>query len=255
MITTLGHYTLETLRELGRISIFAARGFGCCFSAPFFFREIFRQIMAIGFYSLPIVGLTAFFAGVVIALQTYVGFTRLNAEGAVATVVLITITRELGPVFAGLMVAGRVSSSIAAELGSMKVSEQIDALMTLRVDPFKFLVAPRLIAGTVMLPILVLICDIIGIMGGFLISVTRLEFSVGSYITQTMHNFVMMDLVSGLVKAAFFGFTLVVFGCYYGFNSELGARGVGNATTNAVVFSCICIFILNSLLTALFFGI
>ena len=255
MITTLGHYTLETLRELGRISIFAARGFGCCFSAPFFFREIFRQIMAIGFYSLPIVGLTAFFAGVVIALQTYVGFTRFNAEGAVATVVLITITRELGPVFAGLMVAGRVSSSIAAELGSMKVSEQIDALMTLRVDPFKFLVAPRLIAGTVMLPILVLICDIIGIMGGFLISVTRLEFSVGSYITQTMHNFVMMDLVSGLVKAAFFGFTLVVFGCYYGFNSELGARGVGNATTNAVVFSCICIFILNSLLTALFFGI
>ena len=255
MITTLGHYTLETLRELGRISIFAARGFGCCFSAPFFFREIFRQIMAIGFYSLPIVGLTAFFAGVVIALQTYVGFTRFNAEGAVATVVLITITRELGPVFAGLMVAGRVSSSIAAELGSMKVSEQIDALMTLRVDPFKFLVAPRLIAGTVMLPILVLICDIIGIMGGFLISITRLEFSVGSYITQTMHNFVMMDLVSGLVKAAFFGFTLVVFGCYYGFNSELGARGVGNATTNAVVFSCICIFILNSLLTALFFGI
>lgn len=254
-ITTLGHYTLETLRELGKISIFAARGLGACFSPPFFFKEIFRQVMAIGFYSLPIVGLTAFFAGVVIALQTYVGFTRFNAAGAVATVVLITITRELGPVFAGLMVAGRVSSSIAAELGSMKVSEQIDALTTLRVDPFKFLVAPRLIAGTVMLPILVLICDIIGIMGGFLISVTRLEFSVGSYIAQTMHNFVMMDLVSGLVKAAFFGFTLVIFGCYYGFNSELGAKGVGNATINAVVFSCICIFILNSLLTALFFGI
>lgn len=254
-IATLGHYTLETLREIGRVAIFAAKGFKSCFVPPFFGREIFRQMMQVGFYSLPIVGLTAFFAGVVIALQTYVGFTRFNAEGAVATVVLITITRELGPVFAGLMVAGRVSSSIAAELGAMKVSEQIDALMTLRVDPYKFLVAPRIIAGTLMLPVLVLICDIIGIMGGFLISVTRLEFSIGTYLSQTMHNFVMMDLISGLVKAAFFGFTLVVFGCYYGFNSELGARGVGNATTNAVVFACICIFILNSLLTALFFGI
>ncbi|MDR1334209.1 MAG: ABC transporter permease [Holosporaceae bacterium] len=200
------------------------------------------------------VGLTALFAGMVLALQTHVGFTRFGAEGAVASVVVISITRELGPVFAGLMVAGRVSSSIAAEIGSMRVSEQIDALATLRVNPFKFLVVPRIISGVLMLPFLVLIADIIGVMGGFLVSTTLLDFSVGSYITQTIQNMVAIDVISGLIKAAVFGFTVAVLGCYHGFYSDLGARGVGNATTSAVVSSSIGILALNYLLTALFFG-
>jgi phospholipid/cholesterol/gamma-HCH transport system permease protein len=254
-LATLGEYTLATLNEVGRVSIFALNGIKNCFLPPFYFQEIFRQMMAVGFYSLPIVGLTAVFAGMVLALQTYVGFARFNGEGAVASVVVISITRELGPVFAGLMVAGRVSSSIAAELGSMRVSEQIDALITMRVNPFKFLVAPRIIAGVFMAPFLVLVADIIGVMGGFLVSTTLLDFSSGSYIAQTVQNMEMMDVISGLVKAAAFGFSVAIFGCYHGFYSDLGARGVGNATTSAVVSSCIGILVLNYLLTALFFGI
>ncbi|MDR0677325.1 MAG: ABC transporter permease [Holosporaceae bacterium] len=254
-LSTLGKYTLNVLSEIGNVSIFAATGVRHCFLPTFYWREILRQIMIVGFYSLPIVGLTAIFAGMVLALQTYVGFTRFNAEGAVASVVVISITRELGPVFAGLMVAGRVSSSIAAEIGSMKVSEQIDALLTLQVNPFKFLVVPRIIAGVLMVPFLVLIADIIGVMGGFIVSTTLLDFSVGSYIAQTIQNMETIDVISGLVKASVFGFCVAVFGCYNGFYSNLGAKGVGDATTGAVVSSCIGILIFNYLLTALFFGI
>jgi phospholipid/cholesterol/gamma-HCH transport system permease protein len=253
-LSTLGEYTISSLIEIGRVFIFTLKGIKSCFIPPFYFREIFHQTVSIGFYSLPIVGLTALFAGMVLALQTYIGFTRFGAGGAVASVVVISITRELGPVFAGLMVAGRVSSSIAAEIGAMRVSEQIDALITLRVDPFKFLVAPRILAGAFTVPFLVLIADIIGVMGGFLVSTTLLDFSTGSYVAQTIQSMAAIDVISGLVKAAVFGFTVAVFGCYHGFNSDLGARGVGNATTSAVVSSCIGILILNYLLTALFFG-
>ncbi|MDR1551192.1 MAG: ABC transporter permease [Holosporaceae bacterium] len=254
-LATLGKYTLATLYEVGSVFLFSLKGLKSCFAPPLYLREIFRQMLVVGFYSLPIVGLTAVFAGMVLALQTYVGFTRFNAEGAVASVVVISITRELGPVFAGLMVAGRVSSSIAAEIGSMRVSEQIDALMTLRVDPFKFLVVPRMLAGVFMVPFLVLVADIIGVMGGFLVSTTLLDFSTGSYIAQTVQNMEAIDVISGLVKASAFGFSVAIFGCYHGFYSDLGARGVGNATTSAVVSSCIGILVLNYLLTALFFGI
>ena len=254
MLATLGKYSLATVQEIGRISMFSAKGFKSCFSSPFYLKEIRRHMIVVGFYSLPIVALTALFAGMIIALQTYVGFTRFNAEGAVATVVVICIARELGPVFAGLMVTGRVSSAIAAEIGSMKVSDQIDALTTLGVDPFKFLVAPRMIAGMLMVPFLVLIADIIGVMGGFLISTSVLDFSAGSYINQTVQNLEAIDVISGLVKASFFGFCMSAFGCYHGFYSDVGAKGVGNATTSAVVASWIGVLALDYLLTAVFFG-
>lgn len=253
-VSRLGEYTLDSLQEIGRMAIFAAKGVRSCFVPPCFLKETLRNMLSIGFYSIPIVGLTAIFAGMVLALQMYVGFTRYNAESAVATVVVVALTRELGPVFAGLMVAARMSSAIAAELGSMRVTEQIDALSTLRVDPFKFLVAPRMIASVITLPLLVLLADIIGVMGGFLVSVSVLGFSVGPYITQTANNCEMIDVISGLVKAAAFGFSISCFGCYCGFYSDLGARGVGKATTNAVVYSCIGILALNYLLTAVFFG-
>lgn len=254
MIAVLGRYTLASLQEIGQISLFITRGVRSCFTPPFYLREVWRHIISIGFYSLPIVGLTAIFVGMALALQMHVGFTRFNAEGAIATVVLIGITRELGPVFAGLMVAGRMSSSIAAEIGSMKVSEQIDALVTMNVDPYKFLVAPRIIASVITMPILVLIADIIGVMGGFLVATTLLDYSSGSYIAQTANNFELWDVLSGLFKASAFGFSISAFGCYHGFSSDLGARGVGRATTSAVVSSCIGILALNYLLTTLFFG-
>lgn len=253
MLAALGRYTLASLQGIGSFALFVANGVRGCFTPPFYFKEIWRQMVAIGFYSLPIVGFTAIFAGMALALQMHVGFTRFNAEGAIATVVLIGITRELGPVFAGLMVAGRMSSSMAAEIGYMRVSEQIDALMTMNVNPHQFLVSPRIISSIISMPILTLVADIIGVMGGFLVATTFLGYSTGSYIAQTANNFELWDVVSGLLKGVAFGFSISCFGCYHGFYSEAGARGVGRATTIAVVSSCIGILALNCLLTALFF--
>lgn len=167
---------------------------------------------------------------------------------------MLSITRELAPVLAGLMVAGRVGAAIAAEIGTMRVTEQIDALSTLSVNPFKYLVAPRIIAGTLTLPILVLLGDIIGVFGGYVVAIYNLGFSPGNYLTQTWDILKMMDVVSGLVKAAVFGFIVTVLGCYHGYHSGRGAQGVGAATTNAVVSASILILIFNYIITQLFFS-
>lgn len=253
IVADIGRYFIAIFRQIGKICAFASTGLFHCFCPPFFFREIFRQLISVGFFCLPVVGLTAIFTGMVLALQTYTGFARFAGEGAVATVVVISITRELGPVMAGLMVAARISSSIAAELGSMRVSEQIDALKTFNVNPFKFLIVPRLLACVIAVPFLVLVADIIGVFGGYFVGTTLLNFSSGTYIDQTIANMAAIDVISGLVKAAAFGFAISLLGCYNGFYSSKGARGVGEATTNAVGFACICILILNYLLTAFFF--
>lgn len=239
---------------VGRLSSFMGRGIYHCFTPPFFPAQIFRQLLNIGYYSLPVVGMTALFTGMVLALQSYTGFTRFNAEGAIAGVVALSITRELAPVLAGLMVAGRVGASIAAEIGTMRVTEQIDALTTLSVNPFKYLVAPRILAGTLTLPLLVLIADIIGIYGGYVVAIYSLDFSVGAYISQTWDIIEPIDVISGLVKAGVFGFIVSVMGCYHGYNSARGAQGVGAATTNAVVSSSILILIFNFILTQIFFS-
>jgi len=224
------------------------------FTPPWFGRQIGRQFIDIGYYSLAVVGLTTLFSGMVLALQSYTGFARFNAEGAIANVVALSITRELAPVLAGLMVAGRIGASIAAEIGTMRVTEQIDALTTLSVNPFKYLVAPRILAGTIVMPVLVLIGDIIGIFGGFLVSVFRLDFNAYNYVYQTMEFLEPIDVISGLVKAAVFGFIVTLMGCYNGYNSDRGAQGVGAATTNAVVSASILILIFNYLLTQVFFS-
>ena len=168
LIKHIGRYVLGTLETIGRLVIFFAKAISHCFRPPYFYQPILKQVIDIGYYSLPVVGLTTLFSGMVLALQSYNGFTRFSSESAVATVVALSITRELGPVLAGLMVTGRVGSSIAAELGSMKVSDQVDALRILGTNPFDYLIAPRIIACIVCLPILVLIGDIVGIFGGFL---------------------------------------------------------------------------------------
>jgi len=250
----VGHFTLLNLAKLGEIAIFGFEAIRSCFTPPFYPRLILRQFMQIGYFSLPVVGLTAIFSGAVLALQSYSGFSRFNAESTIATVVVLSITRELGPVLAGLMVAGRVGASMAAEIGTMKVTEQIDALRTLSTNPFKYLVAPRVIAGVLMLPFLVLIADIIGVMGGYLVSVHALGFSPGPYIHNTVQFLETIDVVSGLVKSAFFGLVIAVMGCYFGYNSKGGAEGVGIATTNAVVSASIFILILNYIITGIFFG-
>ena len=234
--------------------MFALASSSHCIRPPFYPRLIVRQMIDIGYYSLPVVGLTTLFSGMVLALQSFTGFARFSAEGAVATVVVLSMTRELGPVLAGLMVAGRVGAAIAAEIGTMRVTEQIDALTTLATNPFKYLIAPRLIAGTLMLPVLVLIGDIIGVFGGYIVSIYKLGFNRATYIKSTWQFLEFEDVFSGLVKAAVFGFIVTLMGCYNGFNSRGGAQGVGAATTNAVVSASILILTFNYVITELFFG-
>ncbi len=254
VFNALGAAVLGFLEKTGSFSIFVGRAVAHCFMPPFFGKQLLRQLIDIGYYSLPVVGMTAIFTGMVLALQSHTGFSRFNAEGAVAGVVALSMTRELAPVLAGLMVAGRVGASIAAEIATMRVTEQIDALTTLSVNPFKYLIAPRLIAATLMMPILVLIGDIIGIFGGYVVAIYNLGFSQGSYLSQTWDILETMDVVSGLVKAGVFGFIVAMLGCYHGFNSQRGAQGVGAATTNAVVSSSIMILIFNYILTQVFFS-
>ncbi len=250
----IGHVVIELLATIGRIVIFAGAGVSHCIRPPFYWRSLGRQLVEIGYYSLPVVGLTAIFTGMVLALQSYTGFSRFSAEGAVANVVVISITRELGPVLAGLMVAGRIGASMAAEIGTMRVTEQIDALTTLSTNPMKYMVAPRLLAGVMMLPLLVIIADIIGVFGGYLVAVYKLGFNPANYLQNTWDAMQAQDVVSGLVKASVFGFIITLMGCYHGYTSRGGAQGVGAATTNAVVSSAILILCFDYILTELFFS-
>ena len=253
-IFLIGHIFLNFFQATGRLGLFTVKAVYHCFTPPFYFRQLGSQILEVGFYSLPVVALTTIFSGMVIALQTYAGFSRFSAEGAVSMVVWIAVTRELAPVMAGLMVAGRVGAAMAAELGTMRVTEQIDALSTLSTHPFKYLISPRIIAGILTLPLLVLIGDVLGICGGYLIGVYKLDFNASSYLINTWNFMKASDVISGLVKAGVFGFIITLMGCYHGFNSKGGAQGVGTATTNAVVSSSILILISNYIITELFFN-
>ena len=250
----IGALTFAFLATIGRIASFAATALSHTVRPPFYPRIIGQQMIEIGFFSLPVVGLTAVFAGMVLALQSFTGFSRFNAEGAVANVVVISITRELGPVLAGLMVSGRIGASMAAEIGTMRVTEQVVALTTLSTNPFKYLVAPRVIAGLAMLPLLVFVADIIGVLGGYLVSVFSLGFNAANYLQSTFDFMETLDVLSGLVKAAVFGMIITIMGCYHGYHSQGGAQGVGKATTNAVVSSSILILFFDFILTGIFFA-
>jgi phospholipid/cholesterol/gamma-HCH transport system permease protein len=253
-LATVGRWALGMLAALGRLAVFAGIATSHVFRPPYYFRLIWKQMLSIGYYSLPVVGMTAMFTGFVLALQIYEGSSRFNAESTVAAIVVVGITRELGPVLAGLMLAGRVGAAIAAEVGTMRVTEQIDALTTLSTNPYKYLVAPRMIAGAITLPILVLVADIIGVFGGYIIGVHRLGFNPGAYLKNTYDFLETVDVVSGLVKASVFGYIVALMGCYHGYNSKGGAQGVGRATTEAVVSGSVLILITNYFVTEIFFG-
>ena len=253
LLRAIGRGTIAVFATIGRISVFAGNGLYHCATPPFYPRIILRQMIEIGYYSLPVVGLTAIFTGMVLALQSYSGFA-FAGEAAIANVVVWGITRELGPVLAGLMVAGRIGAAMAAEIGTMRVTEQIDALTTLSTNPFKYLVAPRLIAAVAMLPLLVLVADVIGVLGGFIVSVYDFGFNPTAYLKSTWTSLDTSGFVSGLVKAAVFGFLVALMGTYHGYNSKGGAQGVGQATTNAVVSASILLLLFNFIITALFFA-
>ena len=254
LFRSLGVGVLRLCQMTGSVALFITLALRWSITPPFYGKQILKQIIDIGYYSLPVVGLTTLFSGMVLALQSYTGFARFSAEDTVATVVVLSVTRELGPVLAGLMVAGRIGASIAAEIGTMRVTDQIDALETLSTRPMQYLVGPRIIAGTICLPILVLIGDIIGVFGGYLIGIYKLEFNSAIYLSKTLEFLELSDVILGLIKAAVFGFIIGLMGCYHGYNSGRGAEGVGKATTNAVVSASILILIANYTVTALFFG-
>ncbi len=238
----------------GRVAMFAATGLSHIVRPPFYGRLFLNALLEIGYFSLPVVALTAVFTGMVLALQSYTGFARFSAQGAVANLVVLSMARELGPVLAGLMVAGRVGAAIAAELGTMRVTDQIDALTTLSTNPMKYLVTPRLLAAIIALPMLVVIADILGVMGGFIVSTLKLGFNTSAYLTNTINFVQTEDVISGLVKAGVFGFLIALMGCYQGYNSKGGAQGVGAATTAAVVSASILILATDYILTEVFFS-
>ncbi|MEZ5917941.1 MAG: ABC transporter permease, partial [Parvularculaceae bacterium] len=236
----------------GAMSMFAARGGFSWLTGPFYWRSFATSVLRIGFNSLPVVGLTAIFTGAALALNIYDGSARFNAETFLPQILSVSIVRELGPGFAALMVAGRSSSGMAAELGAMRVSDQIDAMSTLAVDPFKYLIAPRILATTLMLPLLVLVADVIGIYGGWLVAVYSLDFEGATYIRNIDAFITNNDVIVGLIKAAVFGFLISLMGCYYGYKSRGGAQGVGGATRTAVVAAAVAILSSNYLMTSLF---
>jgi len=253
-LAVIGRHAMAILADVGRVALFVAHTLSNLVRPPFYLREFAQSLIQIGWLSLPVVGMTALFTGGALALQIYSGGSRFNAETVVPSIVAIGLTRELGPVLGGLMVAARVASSIAAEIGTMKVTEQIDALTTLSTNPMKYLTLPRVLAATLAVPVLVGVGDVLGIMGGFLVGIGRLDFGAAAYLHNTLDFLEAWDVASGLIKGAAFGFIVATMGCYYGMNSGRGAQGVGRATKSAVVAASVLILASNYLLTELFFS-
>jgi phospholipid/cholesterol/gamma-HCH transport system permease protein len=252
-IAALGHRTLLGVEECGRVMLVLWEAMRWTPRRPLRFRLFVAQCLHVGVYSIPVVMVTGAFTGAVLALQTASAFRLFGAENLVATVVAVSMTRELGPVLTGIMVAGRVGSAMAAELGTMRVTEQIDALHTLATNPVHYLIVPRVWAATVMLPCLVIFSDLLGIVAGRFIAVDVLGNSPHTYFKRTVQYLDVEDISIGLLKAALFGLTLALIGCYQGYMVRGGAREVGFAVNRAVVLSIGTIFVVNYLVTAYFF--
>jgi len=253
LIELVGKTLIRFSEELGRLLILFFSAIKQLLHPPFEFKNTFKQMLEIGVRSLPVVLITAIFTGMVFALQTFTGFKRFGAEALVGTVVALSMTRELGPVLTGLIVAGRAGAAMAAELGTMRVTEQIDALETLATNPVKYLVVPRLIAGVFMLPALAIVADITGIVGGYIVTVGLFETSSIAYWKRTWDYLEVSDIVNGLIKAGFFGASISLISSYKGFYTRGGAEGVGKATTGAVVLSSMTILISDYFLSVWLF--
>ncbi|MEK6745268.1 MAG: ABC transporter permease [Nitrospirota bacterium] len=251
LLELIGNKTMALLREMGAVIIFCGQTFRWTFSRPFYLKNLLKQMEQIGVNSVPVVLTTAISTGMVLALQSYTGFKRFGAQSLIGAVVSLSMTRELGPVLTGLMVAGRAGASMAAELGTMRVTEQIDALYTLATNPMKYLVVPRFLASTIMMFFLSALGMYIGILGGYFVGVKVLGTNPTTYMNQSINNTTMSDIWYGLIKSLVFGAVVGLIGCYKGFNTEGGAEGVGKATTGAVVVSCMLILILDYFLSAL----
>ncbi|MFD1951464.1 MlaE family ABC transporter permease [Sphingomonas arantia] len=251
---SVGRLVMALFAGVGRVARFGFETIVRGLTPPYYPGRLLEQMLHLGWFSLPVVGLTAIFTGAALAQQIYTAGSRFSAQSTVPAVVVIGMVRELGPVLVGLMVAGRVSSSMAAELGTMRVTEQMDAMTTLRTDPYRYLLAPRLFAAVITMPLLVLVANAIGIMGGYLLAVHKLGFNAANYLTMTRKFISADDFQMALAKAAVFGFFIALMGCYHGFRTEGGAAGVGRATTDAVVSAFILILSSNLIITVMAFG-
>jgi len=252
-IENLGAIVKEPIEKIGQIIILFYSTIKWLIRPPFEIKNILKQMLEIGINSLPVVLITAIFTGMVLALQSYTGFKRFGAEGLVGSVVALSMTRELGPVLTAFIVAGRAGAAMAAELGTMRVTEQIDALETLATNPIKYLIVPRFFSGLIMLPCLTVIADIVGIIGGYLVTVVLLGANATTYMRMTWDYLEIQDIYNGLIKAFFFGASLSLISCYKGFYTEGGAEGVGKATTGAVVLSFMAILVSDYFLSAWLF--
>ena len=239
--------------EMGRFFQLVGRIFAWTPRPPYDVRELFRQMVKVGFNSIPVVLLTAMFTGMVMALQMFTVLRRINAESFVGSGVSLSMVRELAPVLSGLIVAGRAGSAMGAELGTMRVTEQIDALEVMATDPVHYLVVPRVWAGTIMLPLLVVMANGVGILGGYIVAVVLMGANPVTYTERSFQFMDLNDVFSGLIKAAVFGFLLAAIGCQQGFYTRGGAEGVGRATTSAVVVASIAILVADFFLTRLLF--
>lgn len=249
----LGGRSIDLVHHAGGITLLFRDALVTLFSTPLRWPSTLDQMNRIGVTSFPLVFLTALFTGMVLSLQSAYQLRLFAAEQFTSDLVALSMTRELGPVLTAMVVAGRVGASIAAEIGTMKVTEQIDALRALATDPIRYLVVPRLVAGFFMLFFLTLYADCIGMLGGYFVSVFKLGISSHQYIKRSIDILMIKDIMTGLIKAFIFGTVISIVGCYYGFQTEGGAEGVGRSTTMAVVVALILIIALDCFFTALFY--
>lgn len=247
----LGGYVIRAIYVLGKLSLLLYNTLILFKRFPFRIKAIINQMEIVGVNSLPVLLTTAIFTGMVLALQSYNGFKRFGAESMVGAVVALSMTRELGPVLSGLIVAGRAGSAMAAELGTMRVTEQIDAMYALAVNPIEYLIVPRFIASMIMMPLLVAITDLVGFLGGYFVSVVILKANPYTFVNKALEYLLLSDIFSGLIKAVVFGMIISIVGCYQGFYTEGGAQGVGRATTRAVVMASLMILIANYFITVI----
>ncbi|MGE0206589.1 MAG: MlaE family ABC transporter permease [Candidatus Babeliales bacterium] len=255
LISNTGRFFLKACNATGSFILFLGHVLRTFFSEKPPYKKILHNIESIGIHSLPIVLLTGTFSGAVLALQSYLGFKRFGGQDFIGPIVALTLTRELGPVLTGLMVTGRAGSSIAAEIGTMKITEQIDALRTMNINIWHYLMVPRIVAATFIVPFLSLIAMLMGILGGYFVCTYILHINSHLYILGIQKHIDLFDIISGLIKSAFFGLIFSWVGCYKGYKTYGGAQGVGKATTQTVVLASVMILIANYFLTALLFGL
>ncbi len=254
-IEAVGEYTVGTIEEIGRLFTMLVQTIVWAFRPPYRLRVIFQQLESVGVGSLPIVLLTGIFAGLVLAYQSDHAFRLFNAETLVGATVAVSLLRELGPVFTGLMVAGRTGSSMTTELGTMRVTEQIDAMAVMAINPIQYLVMPRVLATVIMLPVLNMLFNFVGIGAAYGLSVEYMQTDPGIFIHHITRFVSVQDFLYSTIKAAVFGLIVGLVGCYKGFYASGGAKGVGEATTSSVVVSSVLILLLDYLMTTMMWSL